>query len=84
MHKWKKLEIIFELLIFGILIGVIEDIIAIKFATGDPITWKVVGIVVIVAVPFAILGEVIFDNIDFAKIFQRWFEKKTPDASPPP
>lgn len=50
---------IFELLVFGIAIGVIEDLIAIKFATNEPITFSVVVIVVIVAIPFAILGEVV-------------------------
>ena len=74
--NWKKWEIIFELLIFGIVIGIIEDLLAIKLATDQPITLRVVGIIVIVAVPFAFLGEVVFDRIDFAKIFQRIFERK--------
>lgn len=72
-NKWQKLEIVFELLIFGIVIGIAEDIIAIKLATDAPITWRVVGVVVLVAIPFAILGEVIFDRIDFAKIFKKCF-----------
>ncbi len=75
-NKWHKIEIIFELLVFGIIVGVAEDVIAIKIATGEPITWKVVGIVVIVAIPFAILGEVVFDRINFAKIFKRLFNKQ--------
>ena len=75
-NKWKKIEVIFELLIFGILIGIAEDILAIKLATDQPITLKVIGIVILIAIPFAIIGEVIFDRIDFAKIFQRIFEKK--------
>jgi hypothetical protein len=74
--KWRKWEIIFELLIFGILIGIAEDLIAIKVATGQPLTLKVIGIVILIAIPFAMLGEVIFDRIDFARIFQRIFEKK--------
>ena len=36
--NWKKVEIVFELLIFGILIGVVEDLVAIKFVTNEPIT----------------------------------------------
>jgi len=75
--KWKKIEVIFEFLIFGIVIGITEDLIAIKFATGEPITLKIIGIVVLVAIPFAIVGEVIFDKIDFSKIFKRIFEKKS-------
>jgi len=72
---WHKAEVIFELLVFGIIIGITEDLLAIKLATDDPITWKVIGIVVVIAIPFAILGEVIFDRIDFAKIFKKMFEK---------
>jgi hypothetical protein len=73
--NWRKVEVIFEFLIFGIVIGITEDLIAIKLATGEPITLKVIGIVILIAIPFAILGEVIFDRIDFASIFQRVFEK---------
>lgn len=76
MRKWKKIEVILELLIFGIVIGIIEDLMAIKFATGEIITWKVVGIVFVVAIPFAILGEVVFDNIDFATMLEKRFGKK--------
>ena len=74
--NWKKIEVIFELLIFGIVIGIIEDLLAIKLTTDQPITLKMVGIVILIAIPFAIIGEVIFDEIDFAKIFQKIFEKK--------
>ncbi|MFZ2522381.1 MAG: hypothetical protein WAX44_01310 [Minisyncoccia bacterium] len=74
--KWKRIEVVFELLVYGVAVGVLEDIIAIKFATGEPITWRIVGIVVMIAVPFAVLGEVVFDNIDFASKFERWFGKK--------
>ena len=75
-NKWRKIEVGFELLVFGIVIGVVEDIIAIKLATGEAITWKVFSIVVLIAIPFAILGEVIFDRIDFASMFQKIFSKK--------
>lgn len=74
--KWQKMETIFELLVFGIAVGVIEDLIAIKFATGEPITYSVIVIVILVAIPFAVLGEVFFDKIDFASLFKKWFEKK--------
>ena len=73
--NWKKVEIFFELLVFGIIIGITEDLIAIKIATGEPITLRIIGIVILIAIPFAILGEIIFDRIDFANIFRRIFEK---------
>lgn len=74
-NKWKKLEVIFEFLIFGILIGIIEDLVAIKFAAGASITPQVIGVVILIAIPFAIIGELIFDRIDFAEVFKKIFEK---------
>ena len=71
--NWKKWEVIFEFLIFGIIIGITEDLIAIKFAAGEEITLKIVGLVILIAIPFAVLGEVIFDRIDFAEILKRMF-----------
>ncbi len=75
IDKWRKWEVIFELLIFGIIIGIVEDLLAIKLATDQPITLRVIGIIIMIAIPFAIIGEVIFDAIDFAKIFKRIFGK---------
>lgn len=74
--KWKKIEVMFEFLIFGILIGITEDLIAVKLTTGAPFTAKMIGIIVLIAIPFAIIGEIIADRIDFATIFKRTFEKK--------
>ena len=74
--KWARLEILVELIMFGIVVGIIEDLIAIKLTTGDPITFKVVAIVVAVAIPFAVLGEVVFDRIDLTRILKRMFGKK--------
>jgi len=74
--NWKKIEIIFEFLIFGILLGITEDMVAIKLATEEPITWRVIGIVILIAIPFAIIGELVFDRIDFAQIFKNLFEKE--------
>ncbi len=65
MEKHEKIEIFFEFLIFGILMGVIEDIIAVTLSTGAKITWDILIIVTLVAIPFAILGELIVDRIKF-------------------
>ena len=65
--KWKKLEVMFEFLIFGILIGIVEDIIAVKLTTGASITPKMIGIIVLIAIPFAIIGEMIADRVNLAK-----------------
>jgi len=71
-----KIEVIFEFLIFGILIGITEDLLAIKLATKEPITLRVIGIIILIAIPFAIIGELVFDRIDFCKIWRKIFKKK--------
>mgnify|MGYP000937154646 CR=1 FL=1 len=71
--SYRKKEVFFEFLIFGIILGVVEDLIAFYFAVGDPITLKVVLIAAIVAIPFAFLGEYVIDRMDLRKnknIFQ--------------
>jgi len=64
----KRLEIFLEFLIFGIIMGITEDLIALTLAVGEPITWKIVGIVTLVAIPFAVIGELIVDKTDLIPI----------------
>jgi len=71
--NWNRLEVFFEFLIFGIVVGVIEDIIAVKVVTGEPITFRVFGIIVLIAIPFAVLGEIVVDRINFIEIFKKFF-----------
>ena len=72
----KKLELIFELLVFGIILGIAEDLIAIKLTTGASIDLRVILIVVLVTIPFAVVGELIIDKIDFIEIFRKVFGGK--------
>ncbi|OGD97342.1 hypothetical protein A3F02_03470 [Candidatus Curtissbacteria bacterium RIFCSPHIGHO2_12_FULL_38_9b] len=60
----RKLELFLEFLIFGIIIGIIEDLLAILVATSSPITLKTIGIITLIAIPFAILSELIVDRMD--------------------
>jgi len=71
VSKWKKLEVMFEFLLFGILIGITEDIIAIKLTTGASITLRMIGIIVLIAIPFAIIGEMIADRVNLAGTFKK-------------
>ena len=73
--KWQRLEVFLEFLIFGIIVGVTEDLIAVELVADVPITWHVVGIIVLIAIPFAFLGEVLVDRIDFVEIFKKIFKK---------
>lgn len=73
--NWRKIEVIFEFLVFGILIGITEDLIAIKLTTGASITLKMIGIIILIAIPFAVFGEIMVDRIDFIRLFKRFFQK---------
>ena len=71
----KRLEVFCEFLIFGIIIGMIEDLLVVKLATGAPITLRIVGIIIAIAIPFAILGELVVDKVDFVEIFRKLFKR---------
>ena len=58
----KRLEIFIEFIIFGVLMGVVEDLIAVKFATGHSIEARTVLIAFLVSIPFAAIGELIVDK----------------------
>lgn len=60
----RRLEVFVEFLIFGVIMGIAEDLIAVTLSTGEPITWKILGIIVLVAVPFAAVGELIVDRME--------------------
>ena len=72
----KRIEVFFEFFFFGLIIGVIEDILAVKLATGEPITPRIIGIIFLIALPFAILGEIIADKIDFCSLFRKLSKRK--------
>ena len=61
-----------EFFFVGLLMGIVEDLLAIHFATDAKITWEVVRIAFIVALPFAFISEIL---VDF-KVFQRVLKKK--------
>ena len=63
----RKAEIFVEFFVFGVLMGVTEDLIAVLIATGEPITMRVVMIATLVALPFAAFSELIVDRMDFSK-----------------
>lgn len=62
--NWRRLEIFIEFLVFGVVMGIIEDLIAVTLSTGEPLTWKILGIIALVAIPFAAIGELIVDRME--------------------
>jgi len=69
MKKQDKVLRIIEFFVVGILIGLTEDLLAIKFATDAKITFHVVLIVLLVAIPFAMLSELLVDHPRFWEFF---------------
>ena len=63
----RKTEIFVEFFIFGVLMGIVEDLVAIFISTGEPITPKIVMIASLVAVPFAGFSELIVDRFNFVQ-----------------
>ncbi|MDY6765801.1 MAG: hypothetical protein SVW77_00380 [Candidatus Nanohaloarchaea archaeon] len=51
-----------EFLVIGVVMGVAEDLLAVKLATGAPLDLSVLWIVVAVAVPFAAVSELLVDR----------------------
>ncbi len=63
--KLKHLEVFLEFLVFGVAMGIVEDLITIGLVTGEKITMQIIWIVFLVTLPFAILGEIIVDRKDW-------------------
>ena len=61
--NYNRLEVFLEFLIFGIIMGIVEDTIAVTIITGEPITLRTIIVITLVAIPFAALGELIVDRI---------------------
>lgn len=61
----QNVERFLEFLLIGVGMGVLEDMIAIQFATDAVFTVEMILIVVVVAVPFAAFSELIVDNGEF-------------------
>lgn len=62
-----------EFFIIGVCLGIIEDIIAVKASTGIMITWQTIWIIILIALPFAIISELIVDHF---KPFHRKKKKR--------
>ena len=60
--KKMRLGRMVEFFIIGVVMGIVEDIIAVTISTGASITWKVFLVVTLVAIPFAIISELVVDH----------------------
>lgn len=64
-----------EFFIVGLLLGVVEDLIAITLATEKAIDIRVFVIAFLVAFPFAIFSELIVDHDKFKGLMRKWFKR---------
>lgn len=60
-----------EFFLVGVVMGIIEDVLAVWLSTGEQITFRVIWIVFLVALPFAIISEYIVDHPKFWKTIFR-------------
>ena len=66
-----------EFLVIGLLLGMFEDVLAVKLVTGERITIQTIWIIFMVALPFAFLSEYVVDHPRFWKVI---FRMKDEDA----
>ena len=74
MNRRDKLERFTEFLIFGLILGVTEDMIAVRLVTGESFTLRMLGLVVMVTIPFAAFSELVVDSDEY-KITEKIVEK---------
>jgi len=65
-----------EYFVIGMIVDLTENMMVIRFATDEVITWQTVKIAFLVVLPFAILMEVVFDPIIRKKFFNSEENKK--------
>lgn len=64
-----------EFFVVGVVLGVVEDLIAIFLVTKEPIDLRVIWIAFFVAFPFAVFSELIVDHNKFKNLMRKWFKK---------
>ena len=73
-----QIERFMEFLLIGVVMGTVEDLIAVKLATGQTIEPRMIFVVVAVAIPYAAFSELIVDRPDmqFMRKTAQKIEKK--------
>lgn len=75
LSRRQRLIRFLEFLVIGIVMGLVEDLLALWLATDAAIDLRVVLIVLAVAVPFAALSELLVDHPRFWEVLlpRSWF-----------
>lgn len=82
MHLHKKTLRIIEFLVIGVFFGLIEDLIAVEAVSDVAITPRVLLIILGVAVPFAVISELVVDHPRFWELLR--LRRKEGENAPPP
>lgn len=78
LNKEEKKRItshLIEFFLVGLVMGITEDLLAIHFATDAQITFKTFIVAFLVALPFAIISELLVDLKIIHKTLRRFFRK---------
>lgn len=70
-RRHKRIFRFFEFFIVGFLFGVVEDLIVVAAATDDSISLHTVWVAAFVALPFAVISEVIVDKPEVREYIMR-------------
>ncbi len=60
-----KLKRLLEFFVIGLVFGIIEDLIAITLTTDAKLEWSTVLVVFFIALPFAVISELVVDHPKF-------------------
>ena len=61
-----------QFFVVGLIMGITEDLIAIKFATDARITWQTIRVAFFVALPFAVVSDLVVDRKFFRGIVRKF------------
>ncbi|MFH1326465.1 MAG: hypothetical protein ABIH48_03275 [Candidatus Falkowbacteria bacterium] len=64
----KKLRFL-EFIVIGLFMGMIEDILAVVLTTDSSLSFNMLGIIFLIALPFAFVSEYVVDHPRFWQIF---------------
>lgn len=70
LHLKKRTLRVMEFLIIGVFFGLVEDLIAVRAVSNVMIDLRVIWTVLAVAIPFAILSELIVDHPRFWELLR--------------
>ncbi|MCF6276428.1 MAG: hypothetical protein L3J07_01120 [Candidatus Magasanikbacteria bacterium] len=74
-YRNKKFRIL-EFVLIGVVMGTVEDLLAVVLATDATFSWRIMWVVLAVSIPFALITELVVDHPGFWKIFFKNGKKK--------